>query len=94
MSTFAKLYDSLVHGQIMITRNKDKRGRPAVSCHIQVAVGDVYASCVSFADTEEGARRADIMFKAMSEPMAVRLADDAAIEHFTYGPGGPPQCAI
>lgn len=71
---FAKLYET-DRGQILITRDEDDEGKPAVKCQVQPAGMGVCAVCATYKDDDRGQALADSIFEAMNLEGAQMMAD-------------------
>lgn len=73
MNDYAKIWHTKKHGQILVMRDFDDEGDPAV-LYFSLVCGALVMGAISFMDDEGGRRQADKVFKDMTlERITARL---------------------
>lgn len=71
MNTFCKVFYTQCFGQIVVMRQNDDTGAPAVYCYAKPTGLGVSDVALSFTDTEAGYEQANAVFTQMNEAAAI-----------------------
>jgi len=80
--TFAKIFDSEKHGQLLLKEDVSEEGNPELRLYFQINGESVCSVALHFKDNEDGWKRADAAFAEFSLELAEDLMKSVPQEVF------------